>query len=209
MRILIAEDDPVSRRLLEATLVKWKYEAVVTVDGIEAWEVLQQEDAPELAILDWAMPGLDGVELCQRVRQAYDSRLTYIILLTARGGTENMVEGLGAGADDYVAKPFDTDELHARIQVGERILGLQTAFTDRLDQLEHALSKIKRLEGLLPICAACKKIRDDNGYWNQIETYIREHSEAEFSHSLCPLCLKQLYPEQYAVMFPNGPEHEP
>ena len=176
MRILIAEDDPVSRRLLEATLVKWKYEAVVTVDGNEAWEVLQREGAPELAILDWAMPGLDGVELCQRLRRAYDSQLPYIILLTARGGPENMVEGLGAGADDFVAKPFDTDELHARIQVGERVLGLQTALADRLDQLEHANSKIKILQGLLPICAACKKIRDDNGYWNQIETYIREHS---------------------------------
>ena len=128
MRILIAEDDPVSRRLLEATLVKWKYEAVVTVDGNEAWEVLQREGAPELAILDWAMPGLDGVELCQRLRRAYDSQLPYIILLTARGGPENMVEGLGAGADDFVAKPFDTDELHARIQVGERVLGL----TDRV-----------------------------------------------------------------------------
>ena len=204
MRILIAEDDRVSRRLLEATLAKWGYEVVVTVDGIDAWQVLQLEDAPPMAILDWAMPGLDGLDVCRRVRGAGDSQLPYIILLTAFVGEEKIVEGLGTGADDYVTKPFNSKDLQARIRVGERMLGLQSALADRLHQLELALSRIKRLQGLLPICSSCKKIRDDKGYWNQLETYVSDHSDAEFSHSLCPICVKQLYPDQHSKLFPGA-----
>ena len=204
MRVLIAEDDLVSRRLLEGLLVKWGYDVVATVNGDEAWRTLQQKDAPSLMVLDWAMPGLDGLELCRRVREASDSQLPYIILLTAMEGKENIVEGLQAGVDDYVTKPFDPEELQARIQVGVRVLGLQSALTNRLKELEDALSRIKRLQGLLPICASCKKIRDDKGYWNEVDIYIRDNSEAEFSHSICPMCLRQLYPDQYSEMFPDG-----
>lgn len=100
MKVLIAEDDPVSRRVLQATLVKWGYDAVTCSDGVAAWEALQKKDAPQLAILDWMMPGLDGVEVCRKVRAMSDPRFTYIILLTAKGRTEDVVEGLGAGADD-------------------------------------------------------------------------------------------------------------
>ena len=208
MRVLIAEDDRVSRRLLEATLVKWGYEVVPTVDGNGAWQALQLQHAPPLAILDWAMPGLDGLEVCRKVRRASDSQLPYIILLTAREGKPKIVEGLDAGADDYVTKPFDPEELRARIRVGERVLGLQSALADRVHQLENALSKIKRLQGLLPICASCKRIRDDEGYWNELEVYVVEHSEAEFSHSLCPPCVKRLYPDQHSKLF-SGETAEP
>jgi DNA-binding response OmpR family regulator len=111
MRILIAEDDISSRALLKHILAKWGYEVVVTKDGNEAWEALQAEDAPRLAILDWMMPGMDGVEVCRKVRQLDVSNPTYIILLTIRSSKKDIVAGLEAGADDYIGKPYETDEL--------------------------------------------------------------------------------------------------
>src|SRR5213593_4807923 len=119
---MIAEDDNVSRRLLEVTLTKWGYEVLSTADGEAAWQVLEAETAPPLAILDWMMPRLDGVEVCRRVRQREQGPYTYLILLTAKGSKEDIAVGLEAGADDYVNKPFDHKELRARIRVGERTI---------------------------------------------------------------------------------------
>ena len=192
MRILIAEDDAVSRRVLEATLVKWGYEVIVTTDGQQALDALKQPDAPSLAVLDWMMPGLDGSEVCRRAREAVGNRLLYILLLTAKGSKEDLVEGLTAGADDYVVKPFDRAELQARLNVGERILRLQAELAKRVQELELALSKVNLLQGLLPICCYCKKIRDDQNYWQQVEGYIAEHSEAQFTHAICPSCREKI-----------------
>jgi diguanylate cyclase (GGDEF)-like protein len=125
VRILIAEDDPVSRRLLEAKLVKWGYEVVVTRDGNEAWQALQAEDAPELAILDWMMPELDGIEVCRRIRKQGKDLYTYIILLTALQQDADLVTGMDAGADDYITKPFKSNELKVRLRAGRRIIDLQ------------------------------------------------------------------------------------
>ena len=127
---VVAEDDPVSRELISSRLVKWGYEVVATQNGTEAIMMLRKKDAPSLAILDWMMPGMDGPEICRRVREV--DRSVYIIMLTARAHMEDLVEGLGAGADDYLAKPFDKDELHARILVGLRVMALQTALADRV-----------------------------------------------------------------------------
>ena len=187
-------------------LVEWGYEVVVTTNGREAWQALERENAPPLALLDCAMPELDGAELCRRLRETSDSQLPYIILLTPREGKENIVAGLQAGVDDYMTKPFDPEELRARVQVGVRVVSLQSALTDRFTELEDALRRIKRLHGLLPICASCKKIRDDKGYWNQLEVYIRDHSEAEFSNSICPGCVRELYPDQYSKVYSDGDE---
>jgi DNA-binding response OmpR family regulator len=131
MKILIAEDDLTTLRILEAKLVKWGYEVVSAVNGKEAWEKLQGEDVPKLAVLDWMMPGMDGTEVCQKLRQVETSVPTYTILLTARKGKEDVVKGLQAGADDYIAKPFDLDELRARIEVGRRVVKLQTDLVER------------------------------------------------------------------------------
>ena len=188
MRILIAEDDAVSRRRLEATLRKWGYEVLAVEDGLAAWEVLQGEMPPPLAILDWMMPGMDGIEVCRKVRERSPSRPLYIIVLTARGSREDVVAGLQAGGDDYVTKPFDREELHARVKVGLRVLQLQMNLADRVRELEEALARVKQLQGLLPICSYCKKIRDDQNYWQQVEGYISEHSGAVFSHGICPEC---------------------
>jgi len=191
MKILIAEDDWGSRRLLEVTLTKWGYDVVVCSDGAKAWQTLQQEDAPPLAILDWMMPGLDGVEVCRKARENFPSRPLYLILLTAKDRREGLVAGLEAGADDYVAKPFDREELHARVRVGLRVVELQRNLANRVQELETALAQVKQLQGLLPICCYCKKIRDDQNYWQQVEGYIANHSEAQFTHSICPDCYAQ------------------
>ena len=192
MKVLIAEDDTVSRRLLEATLIRWGYEVVVASDGVEAWEALRSDGAPSLAILDWMMPGLDGLEVCRRIRKMPSSTPPYLILLTAKGGREDLVTGLEAGANDYVTKPFNREELRARVQVGVRMVELQQHLADRVRALEEALARVKQLQGLLPICSYCKKIRDDQNYWQQVESYIAEHSQAQFSHSICPDCYEKL-----------------
>jgi phosphoserine phosphatase RsbU/P len=192
MRILIAEDDRVSHHLLETTLTKWGYEVVSTTDGLRAFEVLSQPDAPSLAVLDWMMPVMDGAEVCRRARGLGADRLLYIILLTAKGRKEDIVQGLTAGADDYIVKPFDRSELKARINVGERILRLQAELAARVKELELALANVKLLQGLLPICCYCKKIRNDHNYWQQVDTYIADHSEAQFTHGICPECREKI-----------------
>src|SRR5204863_3231620 len=129
MKILIADDSHFYRCALKAALTGWGYEVVEAHDGAAAWDVLQQDAAPKLAILDWMMPGLDGLEVCRRLRAVPRIEPTYVIILTSRNGKENIVTALESGADDYVAKPFDRDELHARLRVGRRIVGLQTSET--------------------------------------------------------------------------------
>jgi CheY-like chemotaxis protein len=196
MKVLIAEDEAVSRRLLEATLNKAGYETIATVDGVEALEALRQDDAPKLAIIDWMMPRMDGLQVCAELQEDDSPEPVYVILLTARGSKEDIVEGLNAGADDYVTKPFNREELLARVRVGERILTLQKDLNRRVTELEEALRLVTQLQGMLPICAYCKKIRSDENYWEQVEDYVAQHSDAQFSHSVCPDCYeKYLKPE--------------
>jgi sigma-B regulation protein RsbU (phosphoserine phosphatase) len=196
VKILIAEDERVSRRLLELTLTHWGHEVIVTEHGEEAWAVLQREDAPSLAILDWMMPGMDGLEICRRVRERKDSSLTYILLLTAKSSKANIVEGLIAGANDYVTKPFDRDELRARVRVGETVVDLQQKLAGRVMELEEALGQVRVLQGILPICSYCKNVRDDKDYWQSVDCYISEHSETKFSHGICPTCFETVVKPQ-------------
>ena len=191
MRVLIAEDDPVSRRLLQDNLVKWGYDVLAACDGLEAWQILQYTCAPNLAILDWMMPRMDGIEVCTKVREAFGSQPVYIILLTARVGKQDLVDGLETGADDFLTKPFDPQELRARVQAGARVVQLQSNLADRVKELEDALFQVNQLQGLLPICSYCKSIRDDQNYWQKVENYIAQHSEAQFTHSICPDCLEK------------------
>lgn len=195
MRILIAEDDATSRAVLAAVLKKGGHEVQETVDGAEAWAVLQQPGAPRMAILDWMMPKMDGVEVVRRARAAQDERPPYLIMLTAKGENTDIVTGLDAGADDYLTKPFDHRELSARVRVGQRVIEIQDALAAKITELGQALETIKTLRGIVPICAHCKKIRDDQGFWNHLESYVSQHTEAEFSHGFCPKCARELYPE--------------
>jgi len=195
LKILIAEDDPTSRQILKITLDKWGYEVVVACDGSEAWQAFQTDDPPRLAILDWMMPGMDGVEVCHKVRKSGTPPIVYIIVLTAKDRKEDMVSALGAGADDYVVKPFERTELLARIRVGERMVALQSGLVDRVQELQEALSHIKTLQGILPICMHCHKIRDDQDAWQKLEQYVTQHSSAQLSHSICPECMEKYYPD--------------
>jgi phosphoserine phosphatase RsbU/P len=195
MKTLIADDDVTSRVILASVMKKCGHEVVVTENGTQAWETLQQPDAPRLAILDWLMPELDGSEVCRRVRARAHDRVSYLILVTTRGDKHDIAEGLRAGADDYLTKPFSPVELSARIEVGCRMIELQDRLANQVRELEEALAQIRTLRGIVPICANCKKIRDDKGFWNQVEAYITAHSQAQFSHGLCPECKAQLYVE--------------
>lgn len=148
MKILIADDDPVSSRVLEVFLRKWGYAVVAVADGSDALALLEAEDAPRLAILDWMMPGMEGVEVCRRVRQRSGRAYVYLLLLTARGQKQNLLDGLNSGADDYLSKPFDADELRARLRAGERILAMQDELIAARDAL-HEQATHDALTGLM------------------------------------------------------------
>jgi len=145
MRILIAEDDLTTRRTLQAMLVRWGFEVVAACDGNEAWQMLQRSDAPRLAILDWIMPGMDGVEICRKARQITTTEPVYLIVLTGKTAKEDIVAGLEAGANDYITKPFSREELHARVQVGRGMVELQSVLAARVRELQEALKREKRI----------------------------------------------------------------
>jgi two-component system, cell cycle response regulator len=138
--VLIAEDDPISRRILESWLQKWNYGVVARENGLDAWNELQKANSAQMAILDWEMPGMDGIEVCRRIRGHQQGPYKYIVLLTAKGGKEDIVSGLEAGADDYLTKPFDANELRARVRAGTRILELQDALLRAQTELQFEAS---------------------------------------------------------------------
>lgn len=188
MRILVADDDPVGLTIVTRSLESWRLDVAPARDGDEAWRIIREDARIALAILDWQMPGADGPELCRRIRAEQCHAHLHVILLTARDSRGDVIAGLDAGADDYLVKPFDPGELRARIQVGLRIASLQNRLAARVAELEEALSKVKQLSGLLPICSYCKRIRSDDDYWQQVDRYVAEHSEVRFSHGICPEC---------------------
>jgi sigma-B regulation protein RsbU (phosphoserine phosphatase) len=176
MKILAVEDDPVARAVLRQALRRLGHEVIEAADGEAAWVALQGEPV-RVIVSDWMMPRLDGLELCRRIREGGAADYVYFILLTSRDATEeNSRAAADAGVDDFLTKPLDFSELWTRLRVAERILG----YTRQLRQLEE----------LLPICSYCKKIRDDQNYWQQMEGYINERTGSEFSHSVCPDCYK-------------------
>ncbi len=195
MKILIAEDDVTSSAVLAGILKKRGHEVVVTVDGAEAWEVLRRPDAPSLVILDWMMPEMDGPEVIRRIRALQTDRSPYIIMLTTKGEKADIVTALEAGSNDYLSKPFDAGELLARVEVGRRMVEMQDALSVKIKELSHALEQVRILSGIVPICMYCKNIRDDNGYWKQVEVYVAAHTDAEFSHGICPECIKKHFPD--------------
>jgi diguanylate cyclase (GGDEF)-like protein len=146
MRILIAEDDAVSSRILAAMLIKWGHEVIVTHNGLEAWQKLQEDDPASIAILDWVMPEMDGLEVCRRVRARTSDSPTYLILLTARNRQKDVVEGLEAGADDFLTKPFDRHELRVRLKTGARVVELQRSLAERVRELEEAVARRRKAE---------------------------------------------------------------
>jgi sigma-B regulation protein RsbU (phosphoserine phosphatase) len=194
MKILIAEDEEFSRKMLQTILIKDGHGVVVVEDGQKALAIFEKE-APDMLITDWMMPDLDGLELCRRIRALNLPSYVYIILLTALTEKERIIEGLDAGADDYVTKPYDRTELLARMRAGERVIQLEKSLRQKNKELLETLAQVKQLKGLLPICMFCKKIRNDEKYWQKVEDYLVEHTEANFSHSICPECMEKNYPD--------------
>lgn len=195
MRILLAEDEPLSRHLVTRLLQGWGYDVEVASDGQEALTRLEAAEGPRMAILDWMMPAMDGTEVCAKLRKSDSTEYVYVILLTAKKQKEDVVMGLESGADDYITKPFDEAELHSRVRAGQRIVELKDALAQKVHEIQLALDHVKKLQGLLPICMHCKKIRDDQHTWHRLETYIEENSDAMFSHALCDECLAKYYME--------------
>lgn len=148
MRVLVADDDSISRMVLRNLLVKWGYEPVEAIDGLQAWEIMQAEDSPRLALVDWMMPGLDGPELCRRLRQSSQIDYHYLILLTSRDSKKDLVEGMNAGADDYITKPYSAQELEVRLRVGKRIVSLQKSLQEALE-IQRFQAQHDPLTGLL------------------------------------------------------------
>ena len=171
--VLVVDDDPVSSAQLGALATAAGYDVKSAYNGREAWELLQLARVP-IVISDWYMPEMDGPELCRRIRARTREPYSYFILVTSRGGKQQYLAGMEAGADDFIAKPVDPDELRARLKVAERILGLR--------------KEIEQLEVLLPICSYCKRIRNDKEEWEPLETYIERHFETLLSHGICPDC---------------------
>lgn len=195
MRILTADDDAMLRHGLSVQLQRWGYEPIVCASGEEARAALRAEDPPQVAILDRSMPGVGGIELCAEIRADHKLKSTYVILLTAHDTRDDILHGLDGGADEYLTKPLDWEMLRARLRTGARIANLQRDLAQRVAELQEALANVKRLSGLLPMCAYCKRIRDDGDYWQQLESYLSDHSEAEFSHGICPPCLERVSKE--------------
>jgi DNA-binding response OmpR family regulator len=207
MKVLIAEDDVVSRRVLEVMVARWGYEVVLAGDGEAAWQILQQDSPPEIALLDWIIPGLDGLQVCERTRALDRPEPTYLVILSANASPDDILAGFNAGADDYLPKPVDLPQLQARLRVGSRMVALQRNLTGRIRELGEALHRVKQLQGLLPICAYCKKIRDDHNYWQQVEAYLTSHSDVRFSHSICPECYQsQIQPELRRMGIKSTPD---
>lgn len=195
MRILIAEDDATSRIVLATALKNEGYDVTSAADGSAAWQYFQQPDAPPLAILDLMMPGIDGLDLVRRVRSVPSQVPPYLIIVSTKSDKADVITALDAGANDYLTKPFDAGELRARVEVGRRMIEMRFQLAEKVVELEQALDQVRTLRGIVPICANCKNVRDDQGYWNRVETYLNQHTEAEFSHAVCPDCMKRLYPQ--------------
>jgi DNA-binding response OmpR family regulator len=181
VQVLVADDDPVARAQLGALAEAAGYAVSSAQDGREAWEMLQLARVP-IIISDWYMPEIDGPELCRRIRARRTEPYVYFILVTSVGGKKQYLAGMQAGADDFIAKPVDPDELRARLTVAERILGLRR--------------ELQQLEVLLPICSYCKRIRNDDESWESLESYIERRFETQLSHGICPDCyIKYIQPQ--------------
>jgi CheY-like chemotaxis protein len=193
--ILVVDDDPDLLFGTVKVLQNAGYTTATAHNGIEALATTQTF-FPDLILSDFDMPGMDGLELCRRIKRDPALANTYVVIISGTHTLlEHQVTGLEAGADGYILRPIGPRELLARVEAFSRIVHLNQALAEKNAELAAALAKVKSLSGLLPICSGCKQIRDHAGYWSRVERYVEEHSDATFTHSLCPDCVKKYFPK--------------
>ena len=192
--IMVVDDVPANLKLLGDLLGGHGYRVLSFTSG-ELALAAADKALPDLVLLDINMPGLNGYEVCERLKADGGLREIPVIFISSLGETMDKVRAFGAGGVDYITKPFDFPEVETRIRTHLELRRQKRALTAKVEELRFALAQIKTLRGILPICASCKKIRNDQGYWKQVETYISEHTEALFTHGICPDCSKKLYPD--------------
>jgi len=185
--LLIVDDVPANLHTIMETLGD-SYRFIPAKNGEQALKKLQGDMLPDLILLDIVMPGIDGYEVCERLKAKERTKNIPVIFITSVSEMEDAARGFQAGAVDFIQKPMNPLMVRARVE-------LHIKLHNTMKELKQALSQVKQLSGFLPICSHCKKIRDDKGYWNQIESYIHNHSEAEFSHGICPECAREHYPD--------------
>lgn len=200
MRILVAEDNILERRLLAASLTKWGYDVVEAGDGNQAWELLQSEDAPRLVLLDWMMPGMDGTDICQKIRQEEKLNPMYIILLTSKEQKQDVIFGLKSGIDDYIRKPYEQKELRARVKAGELFVRLQSELAEIAEERRKTAAHIEMLQELLPVCSNCHERCDNPEVWRRIKRYVADHPEAGSGPGLCLKCTEKCSSERRQEM---------
>jgi len=190
--ILIAEDHAATRFMLSSLLERHGYRVTAVNDGYMAQGALADPEGPAIALLDWGLPHQSGLEICREIRKLTGGRYVYVIIVTARDSVQDLAEAFAAGADDFIRKPTDPVEILSRVRSAERIVELEHRLSGRIQECEDALENIRKLKQLLPICMYCKKVRDDSQYWQEIETYIHQHTGTDFSHGICPDCLDEV-----------------
>ncbi|MDR3629496.1 MAG: response regulator transcription factor [Desulfocapsaceae bacterium] len=189
MKILIAEDEYITRLMIQVSLEKWGYRVDCVSNGREAWEALQKPDAPQIAILDWEMPDMDGVEVCRRVKELERETPIYIVLLTGRDSRNDILHGFDMGADDYMTKPFDDNELRARVRVAERLVHIQISLAESVEELRYVLDQMESLQGTLPVCTGCQKIKGGDDAWISLDEALHDESEHRLLPMQCPECM--------------------
>ncbi len=191
MKILIAEDEYTTRLMVQVCLENLGYSIESVEDGKTAWEIINQKTPPKIAVLDWEMPGISGIELCRKIKRMERSSPIHVILLTARDSKNDISKGFAAGADDYITKPFNEDELQARIRVAERIVTIQSSLNSSLEELREALDMVHAFEAPVAICGKCQKIGAFDGSWRSPGELLEYPVDPRFVQLDCSKCPKK------------------
>ncbi len=198
MKLLVVDDDSFFRGLLQRSLAV-SYEVVTASDGAEAWQLLQGPDAPALAVVDWVMPKMNGPQLCRLIRNSPNHAAMYLIILTAKNSPADVVSGLRAGADDYVTKPFNIEELKARVRVGRRLVEMQNALSRQAATLGEVLVREIQLLDLLPLCPICRQVRIDPQYWPKLENFLKSNTFGATPEDRCRCCAERSVPPEFQL----------
>jgi len=188
VKILIAEDEYTTRLMVQVSLENWGYKVESAVDGNEAWSLMKKQEPPDIAILDWEMPEMDGIEVCLRIKELKRKNPVYVILLTGRDSQNDILQGFDAGADDYITKPFNDNELRSRVRVAERIVRIQSTLTKSLEELKMALDLVETFPDNVCVCSNCRKIEGEDASWHQLEAYVDNNNDSRFVQTICPEC---------------------